>query len=44
MNLELKELSGERTESFKQEIISNMSTKYFDMKLQHERREQVLMN
>ena len=33
MFLEIKELSSTRTESFKQEIIREMNTKMFDMKL-----------
>lgn len=44
MFVEIKDLSSMKTESFKHEIIRDLNTKYFEIKLQHEKREQLLIN
>ena len=44
MDMELKELSSLRSDSFKNQILDELNTKYFSIRMEIEKREEKLMN
>ena len=44
MDMELKELSSLRSDSFKNQILDELNTKYFSLRMEIEKREDKLMN